>query len=814
MPGLIQDVLGGLRFLRQRPGFTAVAVLTLGLGIGATTEVYTVVSTVLLRPQPYPQPDRLVMVWEDYVTHEQNRLIAPAEFAALKREARSLDQLSAVDLQRCSIVGRDQPAPATIALVSSDFFPLLGARAAIGRTFLPQEDSPGRGQEVVLSHRLWQRRFGGDPRVVGEKLDLQLVREIGPQRQRPATFTVVGVLPADFEPPTPDMDVDLWAPIALAPGAGGSSHYLEALGRLRGGTSLARAQSQVDAQALHFAALGLVHQDHFRCNLVPLREFLVGGLRPVLLVLLFAVGFVLLIACSNVASLILAQGSSRHSEMAIRVALGAGRGQILRRLLIESALLGLLGGLIGLLLCQGSLQLLLALGPADLPRLHQIRVDSHVLAFACALSLLTAVLSGLAPALHSSRSELLATLKGSGDRRSTASRQARRLGSTLVVAEAALAVVLLIAAGLLTRSFGQLLAVDTGFDPGHLLVLRISMPEGSFPVTANRLAFVLRCTEALESQPGVRAAAAANLFPLRNWNTDTSFLVEGRSDLTAANAPTADWRSVTPGYFRTLGVPLLRGRSFTQTELRTGAPVVVVNQALARRFWPRDNPLGKRLKQVVNGSDRPWLTVIGVVGDVRNQDLGSAAAPTMYTQNYWAPSVSLGVRTAGDPAALAGPVRRLLAGLDRDATIQELSPMPDILRQSVAQQRFAAVILGGFALLALVLAAVGIYGVLAFATGRRAREIGLRMALGAGRRQVLALVVGQGMAPVLAGLLLGVAVAAGLTRYLSSLLFGVGATDPFTFCAGPSILVGVALAACLLPAWRAARIDPASSLNA
>jgi putative ABC transport system permease protein len=813
MAGLLQDVTGGLRFLRRRPVFTAVAVFTLALGIGATTQVYSVVSTVLLRPQPYPLPERLVMVWEDYLSHDQKYLIAAIEFANLKREARSLDQLSAVDLVSCSIANRGQPEHASMALVSSDFFPLLGAHAAIGRTFLAQEDSPGRGQEIVLSHRLWRRRFGGDPRVVGQRLDLVLIREFGPRRPRPRTFTVVGVMPAEFEPPTPDMDVDLWAPIALIPSPDETVHHLLALGRLHAGVSLARAQAQVDALAAHFAGLGLVHQDHFRCNLVPLREFLAGDLRPALLVLLSAVGFVLLIACANVANLILAQGSSRHSEMAIRAALGAGRGRLVRRLLTESALLGLLGGALGLLLCYGSLELLVALSPADFPRLHQIKIDSQVLGFACGVSLLTALISGLAPALHGSRGDLLEALKGGGSR-STAGRQARRVGSTLVVSEVALAVVLLIAGGLLARSFQRLVTVDTGFDSRQLLVLRISLPESTAPVSAKRLAFLERCIEAIESRPGVRAAGAANLLPLRGWNTDTDFLVAGRPDLTAANAPKADWRAVTTGYFRTLGIPLIQGRTFTEVEQQTGAPVAVVGQALARRFWPRESPIGKRLKQLVTGVDLPWLSVIGVVGDVRNEELRSAAAPAIYTQTPWFPTVSLGVRTAGEPAALADSVRRVIWGLDKDVVIQDVSRMEDIVRESVAQPRFSAAVLGGFAVLALVLAAVGIYGVLAFAASQRAKEIGLRMALGAGRRQVLGLVLAQGMIPVLAGLLLGLAAAASLTRLLSSLLFGVGAVDPLAFGAGPAVLAGVALAACLLPAWRATRIDPASSINA
>jgi putative ABC transport system permease protein len=813
MAGLLQDVTGGLRFLRRRPVFTAVAVFTLALGIGATTQVYSVVSTVLLRPQPYPRPERLVMVWEDYLSHDQKHLIAGVEFVNLKREARSLDQLSAVELVGCSIANRGQPEHAAMALVSSDFFPLLGAHAAIGRTFLAQEDSPGRGQEVVLSHRLWRRRFGGDPRVVGQRLDLLPIREFGPRRPRPRTFTVVGVMPAELEPPTPDMDVDLWAPIALVPSPDETVHHLLALGRLHAGVSLAGAQAQVDALAAHFAGLGLVHQDHFRCNLVPLREFLAGGLRPALLVLLAAVGFVLLIACANVANLILAQGSSRHSEMAIRAALGAGRGRLIRRLLIESALLGMLGGALGLLLCYGSLELLVALSPADFPRLHQIKVDSQVLAFTCGVSLITALISGLAPALHGSRTDLLEALKGGGSR-STAGRQARRVGSTLVVSEVTLAVVLLIAGGLLARSFQRLVAVDTGFDPKQLLVLRISLPESTARGSVKRLAFLERCIETIESRPGVRAAGAANLLPLRGVNTDTDFLVAGRPDLTAANAPQADWRAVTTGYFRTLGIPLLQGRTFTELEQQTGAPVAVVDQALARRFWPRESPIGKRLKQLVTGVDLPWLSVIGVVGDVRNEALGSAAAPAIYTQAPWFPTVSLGVRTAGEPGALADPVRRVLWGLDKDVVIQDVSRMDDIVRESVAQPRFSAAILGGFAVLALFLAAVGIYGVLAFAASQRAKEIGLRMALGAGRRQVLGLVVAQGMIPVLAGLLLGLAAAASLTRLLSSLLFGVGATDPLVFCSGPAVLIGIALVACLLPAWRAARIDPARSFNA
>jgi predicted permease len=810
MSTLLRDVRYALRTLARSPAFTSVTVLLLGLGIGANTAIFSVVNAVLLRPLPFPDPDRLVTVWEDYSPNSRS-VISASEIEAYRERAHVFESLAALDQVSFNVKGEGDPILVTGALVPANLFPMLGVRAALGRTFAPDEDRPGEGRVVLLTHELWQRKFGSDPTVVGRSLDLHLNVPYGPDRPREGSFTVVGILPPGFQVPFLDDKTGIYAPLALSPELqADTNHYLFALGRLLPGVSPERAERELRAVGAQLGRERPGHAQPGRTDVVPLQEVVVGEVRPALLVLLAGVGLVLLAACANVASLQLVRGSLRRREVAVRAAVGASRLRLMRELAIESLLLALGGGALGILLAHWGVAGLVALAPPDLPRLAEVAVDGRVLAFALTVALVTGALFGLAPALHVSRNPLEQVLRESG--RGTSDARGGRLRRLVVVAEIGLAVLLLAGAGLLARSFRELQRVDPGFDPGGVLTMRISLPESGYATPESREAFFRALLERLGMLPGARGATTTNILPFSGWNSATETEVEGWK-VPGEEKPTVYWRSISPSYFATLRVPLLRGRLPAAEDLGEQAHAVLVNEAAARRFWPGQDPLGKRLR--LTNPDAVWWPVVGVVADVRDGGLELAPGPTIYIPTLRPADVALAVRATDDVAALAlaPAVRSAVLSLDRNQPVSDVSTLASWLSESTAQRRFNALLMALFAGLALVLAAVGLYGVVASSVTERTREIGVRVALGAAPRDVTRAVLRQGLGLVASGIGIGLVASLALARALASLLFGISPNDPSTLAGVAILLGGVAMLASWMPARRATRLDPLSALR-
>lgn len=804
-----QDLRYGLRMLAKSPGFTAVTVLTLALGIGANTAIFSVVHAVLLRPLPLKEPDRLVWFWETQPDLPTAPFSAP-EFLDYQSQNQTFEQIAAVRQTNFNLTGADPVERLRGAVVSTNFFSLLGVRPFVGRDFRPEEGQPGAPRVALLSYELWQRRFGGEPNVVGRTLTLN-----------GESVTVIGVLLPEFRflP-----GIELWLnPQHIVPEPLSNYrdqyltmrglHYLSIVGRLKPSASLAQAQADLDTIARR------LQQQHPRqanhgVRLITLHERRTGHARATLLTLLAAVGFVLLIACANVANLLLARATRRHKEIAIRAALGAGRGRLVCQLLTESLLLGLLGGAIGLLAAIWGVDLLRTASPPNIPRLEEIRIDQYVLGFALAASLLTGLLFGLAPALWVSSPALTEALKEGGSRSMVAGPSRNRLSNLLIVSEVALALVLLVGAGLLVRSFVRLLDVEMGFNPEKLITMKISFLGKKYAEEAWRRDLVRRLLERLEVLPGVRGVAVANDLPLQGQDTTSTPAVEGRP-LSEFERIGVGVHPVNPGYFRAMGIPLLKGRFFSEQDGADAPPVVIINEALARRFWPNEDPIGKEIGVFGGSHSGKFAEVIGVVGNVRYTGLAgeiSLDAYAPYEQVPW-PHIALAIRTATDPAPLVTAVRQEVKSLDSELPIYSVRTMEEVTSETLAPRRLTLALVGLFALLALVLAAVGIYGLMAYTVMRRTHEIGIRLALGAERGQILRLVIRQGMALVLIGVAIGVGGALALTRLLSSLLFGVSPSDPVTFAFTVLLLTAVALLACYLPARQATKIDPMAALR-
>ncbi|HEY9506595.1 MAG TPA: ABC transporter permease [Gemmatimonadales bacterium] len=797
---LRRDVRYAVRQLIRSPGFTAVAVLTLGLGIGANTAIFSVVNAVLLRPLPYPEPSRLVDVAERRPIGTTNA-VSYQNFLDWRKDG-ALESMALLRTQSFNVGGADRPERVAGALVSADYFRVLGLDPAAGRYFLGGEDTPGRDRVAVISHGLWQRRFAGDPRAVGGSLTVD-----------GRALTIVGVAPAGFRFPE---ETELWTPVSLDDPSlleARGLHAYQVIGRLGQGRTLEHASARLQAVAARLAAEYPASNRHWGVAIVPLQESLVHELRPTLLVLLGAVGFVLLIASANVAGMMLARGAARRRELSIRAALGAGRWQLVRQLLTESALLTLLGGGLGIGLAAWGVDALVSLAPPGLGPPHAAVIDAGVLAFTFGVAALTSLVFGLLPAVQTARWGGEAALTETG--RTTGGVDRQRTRRLLVAGEIALALLLLVGAGLMVQSFRRLLAVDPGFRTANVVSARLALPRTGRD-TAQIIGFYGELVDRTRALPGVNAAAAVSYLPLSRVGARYSFSVEGQSFPEPQQRPSSSFNVVTPGYFATLDIPLLQGRDFTVQDRWSGPAVVVVNQALAHRFWPNERAVGKRLT-LDDDPDEPsdWMTVVGVVGDTRHRSLVDEVMPQIYAPEAQVglEEMALVVRTPLAAAAVAPAIRSLVASLDPEVPVADIHQLAGIRDASISTDRFRTLVLGAFGLLALALAGVGVFGVISYGVVQRTKEIGIRIALGARRGEILRLVVGEGLVTVAGGIAAGLVAGAALSRLLVTLLYQVKPWDPATFVAIAAVIAGAALAACVLPARRALRVDPAVALR-
>lgn len=806
METLLHDLRYATRMLTKNRGFTVVAVLALALGIGANTAIFSVVNAVLLRQLSYPQADRLVMVWETDKVGAPT-LVSPGNFSDWSEQNETCAQIAALRGWDANLSGVDEPERLRGAMGTARLFEVLGVTPMLGRTFSADEDQPGSNRVVVLGYGLWKQRFSSDPQIVGRSVTINGIAR-----------SVIGVMPAHFKLPivtigrSPEQ-TEIWTPWVMDPGYRKRRDVgqLLVIARLNHGATVEQARAELSAISYRSNPTPAADQ-RLEAKVVPFHQSLVGNVRPALLVLLGAVAFVLLIACANVANLLLARGATRQKEMAIRAALGAGRRRMIRQLLTESMLLALIGGVIGLLLALWSIDALVALSPSDLPRLQEIGIDLRVLGFTLLVSLVTGAVFGLAPAWQSSKTDLNESLK-EGGRTSSTGFGRRRARSLLVISELALAVVLLVGAGLMIKSFVRLSGVDAGFDAENVLTLAVSLPGAKYPESEQQTAFFRQLISRIGSLTGVQSAGAVSAVPLTGWQNKTSFAIDGRQEI----SQTEELHAASPGYFQAMGIPLLRGRDFTEQDHMNTERVVIVSEGLAHRYWLGEDPIGKRI-QLGGDPHEPWRTIVGIVGDIKQSGLDSESTREYYIsylQDTWGiiSDMTVVMRTVDNPLSLVAGARSQVRVVDKDLPAYNIRTMEQLRALSAGPRRFQMILLGSFAALALLLAAVGLYGVMSYSVTQRTHEIGIRMALGARSRDVLKLVVSQGLALTVTGVILGLIGAFALSRLIASLLYGVSATDPATFLVVPLLLAAVALLACYLPARRASKTDPMVALR-
>jgi predicted permease len=802
MSTLFQDIRYAIRMLVKNPGFTLIALLTLALGIGANTAIFSVVNAVLLRPLPFENPSRLVWAWGKFPLYDR-AAVCPPDFLDYRAQNDVFEHWGAVGYGSLlfNLAGGGKPEQVKGEMVTAGFFETLGVKPLLGRLILTADEQETDPRVAVLSHHLWQQRFGSDPAVVGRTLQLD-----GASRR------VVGVLPTDL-PLFSDADLWIPAPFLNKGMMSRRSHFLRPIGLLKSGVSLQQAQADLDTIAARLA------QDHPDTNqgwslgLVPLRTALVGGVGPTLYVLLASVGLVLLIACANVASLLLARNTARRREIAVRTALGAGRHRLVRQMLTESVLLALVGGIAGIFFANAGVGILKILGPASLPRLDEVNVSGAVLAFTTGVAILTGVLFGLGPALQACRRDLTQGLKegsSSGD-----SRSKHRTHDALVIAEVALSCIVLIASGLLLNSFWRLIHVNRGFDPSHVLTTQVALVMPKYEPAPMRSAFFNQLEDKLEAEPGVAAVGFISELPLAGQHNDTPFTIKEHPPANPKDQDDSDFRVVDGKYFAAMRIPLLAGREFTRQDSREAPKVVLVNEPFAKLYFPNENPIGKHLSMFEGHPDYVTREIVGIVGGNKHYALQESPLPQMFLplpQTDFS-RVNLVIRSDADPSTLTPVVREAVAGIDPDEATSAFRMMDDVVATSAAADRFNALLLGAFGAVALLLTAAGIFGVLSYVVTQRTREIGLRVALGAQPRNILHVIAGHGMRLALAGSAIGLAGAYAVTRWISSFLFDVKPTDPLTFAAVVFLLLATAFVACYIPARRAMKVDPMVALR-
>jgi putative ABC transport system permease protein len=805
----LQDARYAWRMLRKNPGFTAVAVLTLALGIGANTAIFSVVYAVLLKPLPYAHPEQLVTAFQ---ANTQEGVpedgVSYPNFEEWRAQNHVFSELAGITAHQLTLTGRGEPSVVDTSVVTPEHFALLDVKPLHGRVFFPAEGKQGAPPVVIISENLWRGTLGADPRILGSSIILD---------KRP--FTVVGIMPAGFRSPFIETKQEVWIPLVQDPLFGSwmarrGGHWLPVFGRLKPGVSIAQAQAEMDAISDRLAREFPAENKGWTVRLVPLQKEIVGDVRTALLVLLGAVGLVLLIACANIANLLLTRATSRSKEIAVRTALGAGRARIIRQLLSETAVLGLLGGIIGIALAYAGVQVLGSLMPENLPRLNPIRVDNFVLAFALVLSAIASVAFGLVPAIFSANSNIQGSLRDGGGR-SGESLNRRRARSFLAAAEISLAMVLLVAAGLLLRSFSKLTSVSPGFETHSIVKAEVSLPQFQYSTPPQWIAFSDKLLAQVQAQPGMQDTAVAVPLPIVNGKINLGFDIVGAPPASAAESRLADYASVSPEYLRVMGIPLLAGRFFNQQDILSAPRVSVISKTFAQRYFPNQDPIGKRLNFGFPPNPDVEREIVGIVGDVRDVSLGEAPGPMMYVPFAQAPfwGANLVVKSTLSTSAVAAAIRQEVQNIDRDLPVTDVAKLPDLIDASVSQQRFRTFLLGLFAAMALILAATGIFGVIAYSVACRTNEIGIRLALGASRSAILRMILRETLLLTLAGLLVGIPCALAASHFVGHLLFGVSANDPVTLAAVAFTLAAVAAFAGFLPARRAMRVDPVIALR-